>query len=409
MAYKEKEEKAELSAQAVRQQLDRVLTHPLFNQSKRFERFLRHVTELALGSESKVVSERDLGIDLFNRLPNYDTEADPIVRVTASEIRKRLTRYYSEPSHSDEIRIELLKGSYIPEFHPAPKELAEPENPITLIEPAALGSPPRSRRSLFAFGSITVVLLVLAAFVAFRERPAPILLFWEPLTRTPGPVLISYPQLSSENLHVAGVDDPRFTWTDSLTPTPTQLGVGWDRLAANLAFAHDLESTAKLCAFLGGRQKPVTVKGSAAITLSEFRDVSTVFLGGFNNPWTARLLQNVRFQFAGSGELRYIQDSAHPASREWGFEAHVSPRSKDYILITRMIDSPGGQPAIFAGGFSNWGTEAAAAFLTSPARMQAAFANAPPDWPRRNVQVVLETTVLQAQSGAPRVLAVHVW
>src|SRR5690348_1062219 len=152
MAYKEKEEKAELSAQAVRQQLDRVLTHPLFNQSKRFERFLRHVTELALGSESKVVSERDLGIDLFNRLPNYDTEADPIVRVTASEIRKRLTRYYSEPSHSDEIRIELLKGSYIPEFHPAPKELAEPENPITLIEPAALGSPPRSRRSLFKIG-----------------------------------------------------------------------------------------------------------------------------------------------------------------------------------------------------------------------------------------------------------------
>ena len=74
-----------------------------------------------------------------------------------------------------------------------------------------------------------------------------------------------------------------------------------------------------------------------------------------------------------------------------------------------MKDSPTGGPAIFAGGFSNWGTEASAAFLTSPDRMQAALAQAPSDWPRRNVQIVLETTVLGAQSGAPRVLAVHVW
>jgi hypothetical protein len=114
MPHQEKEEKAGLSSEAVRQQVDRVLAHPLFNQSKRFERFLRHGTELALGPEPRVVSERDLGIDLFHRMSNYDTDADPIVRVTASEIRKRLAKYYADPSHSDEIRIELQKGSYVP-------------------------------------------------------------------------------------------------------------------------------------------------------------------------------------------------------------------------------------------------------------------------------------------------------
>ena len=409
MAYKEREEKAELSSEAVRQQLDRVLAHPLFSQSKRFERFLRHVTELALGSEPRVISERDLGTDVFHRMSNYDTEADPIVRVTASEIRKRLARYYAEPAHSDEIRIDLQKGCYVPEFHAASRELPETGSFITLPEPVAGSAPRHPRRSLFVYGAIAVGLLAVALFPAFRARPAPLLLFWEPLTRASGPVLVSYAQLSSENLHVAGVDDPRFTWSDSLTPTPTPLGVGWDRLAENLAFTHDLESTAKFCAFFGSRQKPVSVKGSGAISLSELRDVPAVFVGGFNNPWTARLLQNVRFQFAGSGELRYIHDSARPESREWGFNAHVAPRSRDLIVITRMIDSPTGQPAIFAGGFSNWGTEAASAFLTSADRMQAAFANAPSDWSRRNLQIVLETTVLRAQSGAPRVLALHVW
>ena len=183
----------------------------------------------------------------------------------------------------------------------------------------------------------------------------------------------------------------------------------WDRLAAALAFTHDLESTARICAFLGSRQKPVNVKGSGTITLSELREIPAVFLGGFNNPWTARLLQNVRFSFAGSRELRYVQDSLHPASKEWSFNARVSPRSKDFIIITRVIDFRSGQPSIFAGGFSNWGTEAAAALLTNPDRLQSALATAPADWRRRNLQIVLETTVLRAESGAPRVLAVHVW
>ena len=407
MSNKENGGKAGLSPEAVRQQVDRVLAHPLFNQSKRFDRFLRHVTELALGSGQKAVTERDLGPELFQRPSNYDTEADPIVRVTASEIRKRLAKYYAEPEHSSEIRIELQKGSYLPEFHLP--EMAAPGSAVPPPETAPAPAPPGSRRRPLAFVALAAALLGLGGFWAIRPKPAPLVLFWEPLTRTPGAVLVSYAQLSSENLHVAGVEAPRFTWSDPLTPSPVQLGVTWDRLAAGLAFTHDLESTARICAFLGSRQKPVTVRGAGAVALSELRDVPAVFLGGFNNPWTARLLPQARFSFAGSGELRYIQDSEHPASREWSFEAHVSPRAKDYIVVTRVIDSPNGRPAVFAGGFSNWGTEAAAAFLTNPDRIQSALAAAPASWPTRNLQIVLETTVLRAESGAPRVLAVHIW
>jgi hypothetical protein len=409
MSYKENGENAGPPPEVARQQVDCVLSHPLFNQSKRFERFLRHVTELALSPEQKTVTERDLGIELFNRTSNYDTEADPIVRVTASEIRKRLARYYAEPEHLNEIRIELQKGSYVPEFHLPPPETAEAGSAIDPTRPIPVRVPAPPRRRLFAIATVGIAVLALAAVWAFRPKPAPLVLFWEPLTRAPGPVLVSYAHLSSENLHVAGVEAPRFAWSDPLTPSPIQLGVPWDRLAADLAFTHDLESTAGICAFLGGRQKQVVVKGAGTITLSGIRDVPAVFLGGFNNPWTARLLPNVRFTFAGDGDLRYIHDNARPAFRDWSFDAHLSPRAKDFILITRLIDSPNGQPALFAGGFSNWGTEAAAAFLTNPDRMRSALATAPADWPVRNLQIVLETTVLRAESGAPRVLAVHSW
>ena len=55
---------------------------------------------------------------VFHRPPDYDANADPIVRVTAGEIRKRIAQYYHEEDAAGEIQIDLRPGSYVPEFHP---------------------------------------------------------------------------------------------------------------------------------------------------------------------------------------------------------------------------------------------------------------------------------------------------
>jgi hypothetical protein len=55
---------------------------------------------------------------LFDRDAGYDTSSDSIVRVTATDVRKRLLRYY-ETTTASALRIELPPGSYIPEFHQA--------------------------------------------------------------------------------------------------------------------------------------------------------------------------------------------------------------------------------------------------------------------------------------------------
>ena len=94
----------------MRDQIERLLADPLFSRSKRYTRFIRHVVELASDGCLEPLNERALGVAIFGRKPNYDTEADPIVRVTASEIRKRLTQYYADPKHSDEIRFHYAEG-----------------------------------------------------------------------------------------------------------------------------------------------------------------------------------------------------------------------------------------------------------------------------------------------------------
>src|SRR3984885_11832558 len=80
------------------EQLERIVRSKHFRNSKRYPTFLRFV---------------------FDRASHYDTNEDPIVRVTAGEIRKRIAQYYQEPGHEEELRIDLPLGSYVPHFLPA--------------------------------------------------------------------------------------------------------------------------------------------------------------------------------------------------------------------------------------------------------------------------------------------------
>ena len=101
---------------AIRKQLERMLANSLFKNSKRYPNLLRYVVEHTLEGDPSELKERRLGVQVFGREPDYDTNADPIVRATAGEIRKRIAQYYHEQGHEAEIRIELLPGSYVPEF-----------------------------------------------------------------------------------------------------------------------------------------------------------------------------------------------------------------------------------------------------------------------------------------------------
>src|SRR5262249_21580094 len=149
--------------QAIREHLDRMLASPLFKNSRRYPGLLRFVVERSLQGFREPLKERTLGIEVFGRNPDYDTNMDPVVRTTAVEIRKRIARYYDDPTHANEIRIDLPAGSYTPEFHlPTPVPLENPPSPESLVVLPA--ESPKSTRIWRA--GIIVLLFVAAAGVA---------------------------------------------------------------------------------------------------------------------------------------------------------------------------------------------------------------------------------------------------
>src|SRR6516162_1933895 len=90
----------------VRQQLDRVLGSPTFQQADRLKRFLGFITLEALAGRSDQLKEYVIGVQVFGKEESFDPRTDPIVRVQARRLRARLVRYYRDEGQHDEIIIE---------------------------------------------------------------------------------------------------------------------------------------------------------------------------------------------------------------------------------------------------------------------------------------------------------------
>ena len=101
--------------EAVRQALEKILSSPHFCNSKRYPALLRYVVEQTLTGNGEHIKERTLGIEVFGRAPDYDTNVDTAVRYSAGEVRKRLMLYHHETTNVP-IQISLSARSYLPEF-----------------------------------------------------------------------------------------------------------------------------------------------------------------------------------------------------------------------------------------------------------------------------------------------------
>jgi TolB-like protein len=101
----------------IRQHLKQVLASHVFVGSKRAQDFLELIITHALEGEFDQLRERMIGAEMFGRPVSYDTGSDSVVRVKATDVRKKLVQFYAEAKEPMALRIELPSGSYVPTFH----------------------------------------------------------------------------------------------------------------------------------------------------------------------------------------------------------------------------------------------------------------------------------------------------
>jgi len=97
-------------------QVQRILASRFFSGSDRLRRFVSFAANHALTGDGQRLKEHMVGVEVFDRRPNYDPRIDPIVRVEARRLRSKLKSYYASVGRDDQLLIEFPKGSYTPIF-----------------------------------------------------------------------------------------------------------------------------------------------------------------------------------------------------------------------------------------------------------------------------------------------------
>jgi hypothetical protein len=412
---------------AVLDQLERMLANPHFSHSKRYPALFRYVVERALAGKGDQIKERTLGVEVFGRTPDYDTNQDPVVRTAAGEIRKRIAQYYHEPGRRDELRIELPPGTYVPEFHipeqPPAATAVVAVAPVVVAAPAAPARSPWLRPAWFLppVIALAVMVAILAAMSKLWTPHTALDRFWAPVFESSSPALLCVGQPHFSSLPGTAlppgspIPAPSAESRTDDAPLSVESQVSLQdlyRMGKHYIALWDSVTVTRIAAFLEGRSKPYRIRGEGSTSLSDLRDGPAILVGAFNNNWTMRLTGPLRFSFSNPRSHVYtIQDRANPSQNAWVLDTSVPymKQADDYAVISRIRDSTTGRFVVAAGGLAHWGTIAAGEFLTDPKYMEEIAKTAPPDWERKNIQVVIGTKVIAGNCGPPRVIATYFW
>jgi hypothetical protein len=411
------------NAALVREQLNRLLAHSLFTNSKRYPVLLAYTVEQALLGNAGELKERTIGVEAFGREPNYDVNLDPVVRTTAAEVRKRLIQYYYSPDHAGELIIELPLGSYVPLFRePSPHTAVQTDTQLVYESPEAFPQgrvepearpvdSPKGSASRTVYARIAIALLVAgllgfgigrARFPGQAARPsAPtnpgglsnMDRFWEPITAT-----------SSRVTYCLGVP------TDAVDLQSRTIPVfpAGERGSLNV---YDVITLARSIAPLVPKNGEFRVLAGSETGFAQLREGPSVMIGAFDNPWTMRITQDLPIGFEYDNHVRKVVDRKSSPKGIWELQWQVPGKSlsRDYAVVARIHDQVSGQPVIILAGILGEGTEAASEVVSNSAYLDAMLQKAPKNWDQLNLEAVIEANVIEGHPGPPTVVAVETW
>jgi len=405
-------------------QLEQIQNSPAFCNSARSKEFLSYVVEQVLAGHTDNLKERSIGVSLFHRAPTYDTGEDPIVRVKAGEVRRRLAEYYAGAEKAPELHIELPVGSYVPKFHwrvqPEPLVLA-PQFEVLEQPPIAPKQADLRRAWLIVAAAILVGIISIVLVGVYFRKPSALDLFWGPLAATKQSVLICVPSPVSYAVNSdlypksPAVNSGIYSSKAKRNTTPLQLdpetSVKWKEMTPLADFfvnKDDAYVAVELSAFFAQENRSSQVRIGDDYTYEDLRNSPAVLIGAYNNPWIDRVMSDLPIGFHESGEIMWIEDQTKPG-QVWRASSEGRLGTKDFALVARVLNSKTGQFLIIISGIGMVGTKAAGHAISHEEELRTALASAPAGWERKNLEVVLETDVVDGSPSPPHAVAVKVW
>lgn len=415
-----KDPPSEVDAEDVRQALERILSSKYFVNAHKKKKFLQKICDFYLEGRAHELNEYILGYDVFGRDNTYNPSHDPIVRVFAHEIRKKLEIYYINEGVADPVRLEIPAGNYQPVFT---RQVIEPPaaDVAELPLPARPEAEPGRRSSTIGMAAMGIALICLAVALLLqvlsnrqlRQKVSEVETARDPATygqmwsfflkdNNPPLIILSNPPV----LRFANLSDPEAVIKDSIPLAPEAVETLKDRFVTspevsiteseeftngntpprkegivierNRAPRLILSTNAYtgmgeaiglfyLTDFFSKAGRPVQLKQSRTLSAEDLKKHNVILLGGsWVNEWSGKMMKSEDFVFTGKGTI----ENRNPQTGEEGeyipqFDRRTGGLLVDYALITVKPSISDSNEIMSLAGIYSQGTEAAAEYITN--------------------------------------------
>jgi hypothetical protein len=364
----------------------RVVASKSFAKSALLSNFLLYVCDRALTGRTEEISEHQIGVHVFSRRQGYNPGEDNIVRNYARQLRQRLDHYFEEEGKSEELRIFIPLGKYIPVF--SPHRLQEPiatdvqaavdvsHSPPGVTHGDDISAPLSSSSHRTRFYTLLVLLLAVIGFAGWRTMKYlrfspgdPFHPLWSQVFDKDRPTflvpsddgIVMFQNLTGHTVHLdeyvnrqyLSVKSPFNIDAQNLADLEAQRYTNIADLDAILRFSQIPE--AKLAHYV--------IRYARELHMEDLKDSNAILLGStYSDPWVELFQKSLNFEFtyephpnasfivnkhpvAGESSL-YTNDATAPSHRTYAVVALV-PNLNDtgWVLIVEGLTMAGTQAA----------------------------------------------------------------
>jgi hypothetical protein len=370
----------------------RVLASPHFSRSTRLRDFLMYITERGLADPEAPIHEPEIALQVFGRGASQGGE-DTIVRVHASQLRKRLEQYFLAEGATETTVIEIPKGNYAPVFLTREVETGEPAaRPDTeAIAPPAVAS---SRLKVPWRIALVSALLLCAGWLAWddvrlRAGQSPALapyvsLFWAPYLNSP----LNFDIVMADSafgflqdlsgVEVSAEEYANRDYQKLLNAIPP--GDGLRESASRLTHRRytsigDANLARSISWLANTRSDRLLIMHARDFQPLRLKTDNVVLIGGKrSDPWAELFEPQMNFQYTYEGPRSYtVIRNLKPQPGEKGSyraeEASEHRIPEGYCIIARLPNLSGTGKALLIAGTETEATEAGGEFVLGDASL----------------------------------------
>lgn len=375
--------------------VEHILLSAPFQKSPSLRALLSYLGEYSIKGKTEALTERQIGIAVFGKLPGYSPVEDSTVRVHMRQLRLRLYEYFALDGRHEALHVKIPKGNYTLEFREAEPELSP--TPLLPPEPEPQRQQPRRNVPWQAFFWIAAAVAVMCAVGWYRlaretaHPGAP----W-PISSVVQPGQQTRIVVSDSSLMLRQLGQQEITLDNYLQPdyrqklVPDNLPANFDRLLSYIAGSQltsfaDLTTVSNLMKLAGPLGRQIVLTSARDLDRRDLEHGNYVFVGGpTSNPWVALFSDKLNFQVVEQGvggRMYFLNRNPLPGEqKEYEGLASTGSTGEDYATISLLPGQMGQGNVMILQGLRQDGTEALSAMLADAgdrARLEEAVQRSP--------------------------------